>query len=78
MAYNTDIHPIPKFETKEQFPLGFNLPVCPHFYERLCPSVRLWVGLWVRNPFLKYRGNGDFGTIKHQEQRIQGNSIKFK
>ena len=28
MAYNTDIHPIPKFETKEQFPPGFNLIVC--------------------------------------------------
>ena len=47
------------------------------------------MGFWVRqsvgHAFLKYRGNEDFKTIKHQETQriaflveIQENSAKFK
>ena len=42
MAYNTDIHPIPKFETKEQFPPGFNLPVCPEEDTEICHTNGQW------------------------------------
>merc|ERR1712055_189889 len=60
-----------------------------HLYKRLCPSVRPSVRWSVRgsvgHAFLKYRGNEDFKTIKHQETHriaflveIQENSRKFK
>merc|ERR1712055_489551 len=58
-----------------------------HLYKRLCPSVRPSVRWSVRgsvgHAFLKYRGNEDFKTIKHQETHriaflveIQENSRK--
>ena len=42
------------------------LDASTHLYMRLCPSVCLSIRPSVRQAFLKYRGNGDFKTIKHQ------------
>ena len=46
------------------------LDASTHLYKRLCPSVgpsvRPSVGPSVGHAFLKYRGNGDLWTIKHQ------------
>ena len=42
---------------------GF-LDASTHLYMRLCPSVVR--GPWVGHAFLKYRGNRDLWTIKHQ------------
>jgi len=63
---------------------GF-VPRCVHASLQEALSVRPSIHPWVRNPFLKYRGNEDFKTIKHQGTHriaflveIPENSRKFK